>query len=238
MNAAHTLRVYCVEGITANPEVLQALHRVQHRDRHRAESGHRLRQGHRARRGGAGERRRDHRAGSREAHPHRPADRRDPRSRDAHGSGTLAHASTTTTRTIELSARQQEYFMAAGHMLSGTVSVTLALTLLAGGAGAQQDEQAARNGNGNPMDSRTWSCSRPAAPSPARRRATCRPATPAARSACEQLLAAVPQAKKLAQPERRADLQHRLAGHERRGVDQARDAHQRSSWRSRTSAAS
>ena len=89
MNAARTLRVFCVEGITANPEVLQALRRVQHRDGHGAESGHRLRQGHRARRRGAGEWRRDHRAGAREAHPHRPADRRDPQSGGPHWSGTL-----------------------------------------------------------------------------------------------------------------------------------------------------
>ena len=38
----------------------------------------------------------------------------------------------------------------------------------------------------------------------------------------DQLLAAVPQAKKLANLQRRADLEHRLAGHERRGLDQAR----------------
>ena len=42
----------------------------------------------------------------------------------------------------------------------------------------------------------------------------------------EELLAAVPEAKKLAQAERRAGLEHRLAGHERRGVDQARRPHQ------------
>ena len=39
--------------------------------------------------------------------------------------------------------------MAAGHMLSGTVSVTLALTLLAGGAGAQTEVKKNGNGNGN-----------------------------------------------------------------------------------------
>ena len=37
----------------------------------------------------------------------------------------------------------------------------------------------------------------------------------------EQLLAAVPQAKKLADASRRADLEHRLAGHERRGLAEA-----------------
>ena len=43
----------------------------------------------------------------------------------------------------------------------------------------------------------------------------------------EQLLAAVPQAKKLAEHARRADREHRLAGHERRGLAEARQARQR-----------
>ena len=48
INAARTLRVHCVEGITANADVLQALRRLQHRHRHRAQSGDRLRPCHRA----------------------------------------------------------------------------------------------------------------------------------------------------------------------------------------------
>ena len=43
----------------------------------------------------------------------------------------------------------------------------------------------------------------------------------------EQLLAAVPQAKKLATHARRADLEHRLAGHERRGLAEAGPPRQR-----------
>ena len=43
INAARTLRVHCVDGITANADVLPPLRRVQHRHRHRAQPRHRLR---------------------------------------------------------------------------------------------------------------------------------------------------------------------------------------------------
>ncbi len=56
VNAANTLRKYCVEGITANKDVLQALHGVEHRHGDGAEPGDRLRQGDRARGRGAEDR--------------------------------------------------------------------------------------------------------------------------------------------------------------------------------------
>ena len=43
MNAARTLRVHCVDGITANADVCQHYVERQHRHRHRAQPGHRLR---------------------------------------------------------------------------------------------------------------------------------------------------------------------------------------------------
>jgi L-asparaginase len=80
-------------------------------------------------------------------------------------------------------------------MLSGTVSVTLALTLLAGSAGAQMENKPT-NGNHNGLPNVVVLATGGTIAGAAR--ATCRPATPAARSGVEQLLAAVPQAKKLA----------------------------------------
>ena len=48
INAARTLRVHCVDGITANPDVCRALRRLQHRHGDGAQPGDRLRPGDRA----------------------------------------------------------------------------------------------------------------------------------------------------------------------------------------------
>ena len=71
INAARTLRVHCVDGITANADVLPALRRLQHRHGHRAQSGDRLRAGDRARRRGHEDRARHHGVGPRKEDPHR-----------------------------------------------------------------------------------------------------------------------------------------------------------------------
>ena len=60
MNAARTLREHCVDGITANPDVLQHYVELQHRHRHGAQSRDRLRQVDRARGRGHEDRARHH----------------------------------------------------------------------------------------------------------------------------------------------------------------------------------
>ena len=86
--------------------------------------------------------------------------------------------------------------MAAGHMLSGTVSVTLALTLLAGGAGAQTEVKKNGNGNGNGLANvvvlATGGTIAGAAASDVQA------GYASGQVGVQQLLAAVPQAKKLA----------------------------------------
>jgi L-asparaginase len=86
--------------------------------------------------------------------------------------------------------------MAAGHMLSGTVSVTLALTLLAGGAGAQTEVKKNGNGNGNGLPNvvvlATGGTIAGAAASDVQAGYS------SGQVGVQQLLAAVPQAKKLA----------------------------------------
>src|SRR5687767_1416917 len=86
--------------------------------------------------------------------------------------------------------------MAAGHMLSGTVSVTLALTLLAGSAGAQAEVKKNGNGNGNGLPNvvvlATGGTIAGAAASDVQAGYS------SGQVGVQQLLAAVPQAKKLA----------------------------------------
>ena len=77
-----------------------------------------------------------------------------------------------------------------------------------------------------PPTCRRSSCSPPVARSPAPRPATCRPATPRARWASSSCWP--PCRRPRSSPSSgRADRQHRLAGHERRGVAQAGPPHQR-----------
>jgi L-asparaginase len=86
--------------------------------------------------------------------------------------------------------------MAAGHMLSGTASLTLALTLLAGSAGAQTEVKKNGNGNGNGLPNvvvlATGGTIAGAAASDVQAGYS------SGQVGVEQLLAAVPQAKKLA----------------------------------------
>ena len=87
INAARTLRVHCVDGITANPEIARHYVDYSHRDGHRAQPGHRLRQGDRARGRGAEDRPRHPGADPREEDPDGEADREGPRSRRHDGAG-------------------------------------------------------------------------------------------------------------------------------------------------------
>ena len=48
INAARTLRVHCVDGITANADVLKHYVEYSHRHRHGPEPGHRVRQARRS----------------------------------------------------------------------------------------------------------------------------------------------------------------------------------------------
>ena len=81
VNAARTLRVHCVDGITANEDVCRHYVEVQHRHRHRPQPGDRVRQVHGARGRGDEDRARDPRDHSREEDPVRATDRGGARSR-------------------------------------------------------------------------------------------------------------------------------------------------------------
>ena len=76
INAARTLRVHCVEGITANVDVLRHYVDYSIGTVTALNPGHRLRQVHRARRRGDEDRPRHHGARAREEDAHRGADRR------------------------------------------------------------------------------------------------------------------------------------------------------------------
>ncbi len=93
INAARTLRVHCVDGITANADVCQPLRRVQHRHGHGAEPGHRLRQVDRARRRGDEDGPGHPGADPREEGPDRRADREGPRPGRDDGAGRPGHES-------------------------------------------------------------------------------------------------------------------------------------------------
>ena len=86
--------------------------------------------------------------------------------------------------------------MAAGHMLSGTVSATLALTLRAGGAGAQSEAKSNGNGNGNGEWTSERGRARTGGTIAGAAATTSRPATPV--QVYVQQPPALPQAKKLA----------------------------------------
>ena len=75
INAARTLREHCVDGITANADVMPHYVELQHRHGDGAQPGDRLRARHRAGGRGDEERPRHHGADSREEDPDRRADR-------------------------------------------------------------------------------------------------------------------------------------------------------------------